>query len=80
MITDDPLEPLPRFTQSTLLEEASREDLLKVFPKTRFKIRDEDTDVGIDVHIELRSNNNTYTNARFIVQLKSRENSEPNND
>lgn len=80
MITDDPLETLPRFTQNTLSEEASREDLLKLFPKTRFKIRGEDPDVGIDVHIELRSDNNTYTNARFVVQIKSRQDSEPNHD
>jgi hypothetical protein len=80
MTTGDSLENLPRFTPNTLLEEDSREALLKVFPKTRFKIRDEHTDVGIDVYIELRSDNKTYTNERFVVQLKSRENSKHNND
>jgi len=80
MIADDPLEPLPQFTQNNLLEEGSLEDLPKIFPKTKFKIRTEQTDVGIDVYVELRSSKQTYTNSRFVVQVKSRQDSTTNLD
>jgi hypothetical protein len=80
METNDPIEPLPEFTQNTLLEEASRERLPFVFPKVRFKIREEQTDVGIDIYIELRSARRQYLNARFVAQVKSREDSTANSD
>ncbi len=80
MAINDPIDSRPQFTKATLLEEESIENLPKIFPKERFKIRTEQSDVGIDLYIELRSENKEYTNARFDVQLKAREDSETNAD
>lgn len=80
MAINDPIDSRPQFTKATLLEEESIENLPNIFPRERFKIRPEHTDVGIDLYLELRSENKEYTNARFDVQLKSREDATTNAD
>lgn len=71
---------LPKGSEKEELEQISKDKLRPLFDIKSFEVREEVyRDKGLDLAIELKYDGN-YTNFRFIVQLKSTETKNPNND
>jgi len=71
---------LPKSSSEEELEQLSKNKLRPLFPIDLFEFREETyRDKGIDIILELKYKG-TYTNFRFLVQLKSTETKEPNSD
>ena len=71
---------LPKGSEKEELEQISKDKLRLLFDVKLFEVREEVyRDKGLDLSIELKYKN-TYTNFRFIVQLKATETKTPNTD
>ena len=72
--------PLPSSNPMEDLETISRDKLSLLFSPILFELREEvQRDKGIDLNVELKQNN-SYTNFRFAVQLKSTATIKSNKD
>lgn len=71
---------LPKSSEQEELEQLSKDKLRPLFEHKLFEVREETyRDKGIDLLIELKYNG-SYTNFRFLVQLKATETKKENND
>ena len=72
--------PLPVVNPAENLETISRNRLSLLFDPALFEVRQElQRDKGIDLIVELKQDN-TYTNFRFVIQLKSTTSAKVNKD
>lgn len=72
--------PLPVSSLKEDMETISRNKLSLLFDTALFEVRQElQRDKGIDLIVELKQEN-TYTNFRFVVQLKSTASAKVNRD
>lgn len=72
--------PLPVVNRAENLETISRHKLSLLFEPVLFEVRQElQRDKGIDLVVELKQDN-TYTNFRFVIQLKSTSSAKVNKD
>lgn len=71
---------LPKSSEQEELEQLSKDKLRPLFEHKLFEVREETyRDKGIDLLIELKYKG-SYTNFRFLVQLKATETKKPNAD
>jgi hypothetical protein len=71
---------LPKSSEQEELEQLSKDKLRPLFEHKLFEVREETyRDKGIDLLIELKYKG-SYTNFRFLVQLKATETKKPNVD